>query len=94
LTKFSQNYRNRQWLSARAILEVKKYDVNTINITILNEILNLNTTYQSIDTVMKQDKVVKYPTELLNSLDMPGMLPHVYLWIFYSKYNVYGVRIE
>jgi len=56
--------RNRQWLSAWAILVAKNnYDVNTIDITILNEIPGNTTTYQSIDTVMNQDEVVKYPTE-------------------------------
>ncbi|KAF0772121.1 ATP-dependent DNA helicase PIF1-like [Aphis craccivora] len=51
--------------------------VNTINITILNEILGDTTTYQSIDTVTNQDEVAKYSTEFLNSLDLHGMPPHV-----------------
>ncbi len=41
-----------------------------------NEIPGNAKTYKPIDTVMNQDEVVNYPTELLNSLDLPGFPPH------------------
>jgi len=59
------------------MLAAKNYDVNTINTTILNEISGDMTTYQSIDTVMNQDEVVKYPIEFLNSLNLPGRQPYI-----------------
>jgi len=40
-----QNYINCQKLSERAIFAAKSYDINTINITILNEIPGKMTTY-------------------------------------------------
>ncbi|GFS89895.1 ATP-dependent DNA helicase [Trichonephila clavipes] len=73
----AQNYKNHQWLSTRAILAAKNIDVNTINFTIQHGIPSETTTYKSIDTVENQDEVVNYPTEFLNSLDLPGMPPHV-----------------
>ncbi|GFT09254.1 ATP-dependent DNA helicase PIF1 [Trichonephila clavipes] len=55
----------------------KNIDVNTINFTIQHGIPSETTTYKSIDTVENQDEVVNYPTEFLNSLDLPGMPLHV-----------------
>jgi len=54
----------------------KYKSIYTINITILNEIPGDTTSYQFIDTVMKQDEVVKYPIEFLNSFNLPGMKPY------------------
>jgi len=72
-----QNYRNLQWLGARAILAAKNNDVNANNFRIQNKIPGDLTTYKSIDTVTNQDEVVNYSTEFLNSLDLPGMPPQV-----------------
>ncbi|GFW37132.1 ATP-dependent DNA helicase [Trichonephila clavipes] len=73
----SQNYKNNQWVSERAILAAKNIDVNLINCSIQNKIPEEETTYKSIDTVVNQDKSVHYPIEFLNSLDLPGMPPHI-----------------
>lgn len=73
----AQNYKNHQWLSERAILAAKNSDVNDINFTIQDVIPGEFGTYNSIDTVTNQDDVVNYPTEFLNSLDLPGIPPHV-----------------
>ncbi|GFX77249.1 ATP-dependent DNA helicase [Trichonephila clavipes] len=73
----AQNYKNHQWHSTRAILSAKNIDVNTINFIIQHGIPSETTTYKSIDTVENQDEVVNYPTEFLNSLDLPGIPPHV-----------------
>ena len=57
-TNVANNYKNHQWLSARATLAAKNTDVNAINSSIQNEIPGEATTYKSIDIVMNQDEVV------------------------------------
>ncbi|GFY26457.1 ATP-dependent DNA helicase PIF1 [Trichonephila clavipes] len=66
-----------QCITLPANFSAKNIDVNTINFTIQHGIPSETTTYKSIDTVENQDEVVNYPTEFLNSLDLPGMPPHV-----------------
>ncbi|XP_015364154.1 PREDICTED: uncharacterized protein LOC107161993 [Diuraphis noxia] len=85
-----QNYINHQWLSARAILAVKDYDLSTINITILNEIPGNTKTYLSIDAVINQEKFVIYPTEFLNSLDLTDIPSHVLT----LKFGVFIIFIQ
>ena len=73
----NHQFKNHQWLSERAILAAKNIDVNEINFNIQNQISGEPTTCKSMDSVLNQDEVVNYPTEFLNSLDLPGMPPHV-----------------
>ena len=67
---FSQNlYRttkNHQYTA-------KNIDANAINFAIQNAISGETKSYKSIDTVVNQDEVVNYPTEFLNSLNLPAM---------------------
>ena len=71
------NYRNHAWLSGRAILAAKNVDVHDMNNIILNRIAGETVTYKSIDSVMNQSEVVNFPTEFLNSLDVPGLPSHI-----------------
>lgn len=72
----AQNYKNHDWLSERAILAAKNIDVDELNFKIQSEIAGELMTYKSVDTVTSQDDVVNYPTEFLNSLELPGLPPH------------------
>lgn len=72
-----RNYLDRQWLSERAILAPKNKDVNELNDMILSCIPGEVITYRSIDTIVEPDDAVNYPLEFLNSLDPPGMPPHL-----------------
>ncbi|GFS67020.1 ATP-dependent DNA helicase [Trichonephila clavipes] len=69
--------RNHNWLSERAVLAAKNKDVYQLNHFILSSIQSEKVIYKSIDTIVEADEVVNYPSEFLNSLDLPGMPPHV-----------------
>jgi ATP-dependent DNA helicase PIF1 len=71
------NYKNHNWLSERAILAPKNKDVHELNNIIQSSIQGDLFTYKSIDTAVEDDDAVNYPTEFLNSLDLPGMPPHL-----------------
>ncbi|XP_063987756.1 uncharacterized protein LOC135167948 [Diachasmimorpha longicaudata] len=72
----SQNYRNHDWLSERAILAAKNIDVNELNFKIQEQITGDLRIYKSVDSTTNQDDVLNYPPEFLNSLDLPGLPPH------------------
>ncbi|XP_075158174.1 uncharacterized protein LOC142231451 [Haematobia irritans] len=69
----STNY----WLQERALLAAKNLDVNITNNNILQRISGCVTTYKSIDTIIREEDIVNYPVEFLNSLDLPGFPPHI-----------------
>ena len=71
------NYKNHDWLSERAILAPKNKDVYKLNNIIQSNIQSEAVTYKSVDTVVEAEEAINYPTEFLNSLDLPGMPPHV-----------------
>ena len=52
-------------------------DVYQLNNVIQSSIQSEEITYKSIDTVVEADEAVNYAAEFLNSLDLPGMPPHV-----------------
>lgn len=72
----SNNYLIHQWISERAILAAKDKDVHDINFDIQSRLPGQIRSYMSADTVVEQDQVVHYPTEFLNSLELPGFPPH------------------
>lgn len=71
-----QNHRNYEWLYERAILASKNGCVNKINEQIQNLLPEESKYFKSFDTVTDTVQTVLYPTEFLNSLDIPGVLPH------------------
>jgi hypothetical protein len=69
-------YTNHEWLAERAILVAKNVDVSELNLKIQNLLPGDLVSYKSIDTVCDPTEAVNYPTEFLNSLDLPGMPSH------------------
>lgn len=70
------NHKNNKWLSERAILAAKNKDVDDLNFVIQNQIVGTLHSFKSIDCVTNEDEATNYPTEFLNSLDVPGLPPH------------------
>ncbi|XP_037948346.1 ATP-dependent DNA helicase pfh1-like [Teleopsis dalmanni] len=70
------NHKNKKWLSERAILAAKNKDVNDLSFVIQNQIVGTLHTFKSIDCVTNEEEATNYPTEFLNSLDVPGLPPY------------------
>lgn len=51
-------------------------DVNEINFQIQQTLPGDLMSFKSVDTVTDVDETVNFPTEFLNSLDLPGLPPH------------------
>ncbi|KAF2898048.1 hypothetical protein ILUMI_08127 [Ignelater luminosus] len=76
-TNFCQFTTSKEELiSKRAILAATNKDVNDLNIKIQSQINGQIHSFKSIDSIINPNEVVNYPTEFLNSLDLPGLPPH------------------
>ncbi|GFW65337.1 ATP-dependent DNA helicase [Trichonephila clavipes] len=65
------------WLKERAILTPTNDSANNINNFLLNKLTSKHAKYESVDIVMEAKDAVHYPVEFLNTLNPPGMPPHV-----------------
>ena len=71
------NYKNKKWLSERAILAPRNVTVNVINDMLLTRMPGQEGIYKSLNTVLDTTEATEYPVEFLNSLDLPGVPPHI-----------------
>jgi PIF1 helicase. len=71
----AQRFKNHNELSELAILVTKYKDVDNLNASIQNCLPGELFSYKSVDTVINHDNIVNYPSEFVNSMDLPE-LPH------------------
>jgi ATP-dependent DNA helicase PIF1 len=69
-------YKNQKWLCERAILCPRNVEVDHFNLEIQNLIPENEVKYYSIDKVLEEEKVVEYPVEFLNSIELSGLPSH------------------
>ncbi|GFU53894.1 ATP-dependent DNA helicase [Trichonephila clavipes] len=70
------NIKEDSWLCERSILAPIIDQVSVLNQRMLDKIPGESQTYFSINAVCSPDEVVNNPTEFLNSISVPGLLPH------------------
>ena len=70
------NYQRENWLSKRTILAPKNDVVDEVNETLLQKIPGEAREYKSLDVPLNQPDSIKYPTEVLNSMNFPGIQAH------------------
>jgi len=67
---------DQNWISKRAILAVKNDDIEKISFQIQQLLPGDLMSFKSIDTTVDENETVNFPTEFLNSMDIPGMPIH------------------
>lgn len=71
-----QNYKNREWLTSRAILCPTNDAVDKVNTYLINKFPGVGRLYRSSDTIEDCEDAHQYPEEFLNSLNPAGIPPH------------------
>uniref|UniRef100_UPI00358F223C ATP-dependent DNA helicase pif1-like n=1 Tax=Myxine glutinosa TaxID=7769 RepID=UPI00358F223C len=66
-----------EWLAERAILSPLNTNVNQLNNWLMGEFPGDERIYKSVDSAIRDEEGVTYPVELLNSLKLSGMPPHL-----------------
>jgi hypothetical protein len=71
------NSRSPDWLSECAFLSPLNVNVNRLNNDLLKEFPGELQQFKSVDTAVSEEEAVHFPVEFLNSLDLPGLPPHI-----------------
>lgn len=73
----SVQYKNKEWLSERAILASKNTVVEALNERLLQHIPGETKTYRSTNKAVEEHDECEFPPELLDSLKPLGLPPHI-----------------
>ena len=68
---------DKNWLLDRALLAPLNDTVNAINNEIVQKFPGNESVYKSIDKTLTEEESVHFPVEFLNSIDIPGISPHI-----------------
>lgn len=74
--ELGQKYLQRDWLVERAILSARNATAATFNYDLQKQLPGTSMTYLSFDTTMDENQALYFPTEFLNSLEVPGVPSH------------------
>ena len=70
-------WQDYEWLKERSILAPLNETVNTINFDVIQKFPGEVRKYKSIDKTVTIEEATNFPVEFLNSLDIPGLPPHI-----------------
>ena len=71
------SYENHTWLMQRAIFAPHNDSVSQINKLLAEKLPTQTHTYTAINSVVDEEQAVQFPVEFLNSIEVPGLPPHV-----------------
>ena len=72
-----ENMHDLNWLKDRAILAAKNTTVTKINKILIDRTAGQGRVYRSFDSPTDPENFVSFPPEVLNSLEVPGLPPHI-----------------
>lgn len=74
--QINKNFTDDEWICKRSILATTNETVDLNNSIIMNKIKSEEKVYKSNDVVTENDDTIRFPTEFLNSIELPGLPPH------------------
>ena len=74
---FQNQYSNIDYVQSRAILTPLNVNVDSLNSEFVNDLPGEPIVSKSIDCVVDEDDITRYPIEFLNDINLSGLPPHI-----------------